>query len=70
MLEVEVQGVPPSTELTFFYNTTHFADATVNSLGRARIQLRTADGASVPFTVEGAMIRVESEGVLVVSGRF
>ena len=69
-IEVEVHGVPPGTALAFFYNGTHFAAATANSLGRARIQLRTADGDSVPFSVQSAVIRVESEGVLVVSGTF
>lgn len=69
-LEVEVQNVEPGTELDFFYNTTHFGDATVNSQGRARIQLRTADGASVPFAVLGATISVQSEGIVVVTGRF
>ena len=69
-IEIEVLGVPPGTELSFFYNSTHFASATATSQGRARIQFRTADGDSVPFSVEGAVIRVESEGVLVVSGTF
>ena len=69
-LHVEVEDVPEGTELDFLYNGTSFASATVNAEGRARIDLDTDDGDTVPAVVIGVTISVESGGVVVVSGRF
>ena len=69
-LEIVVQGVPAGTELEFLSNDVGFASAVANAEGSARVDLDTRDGETVPGIVSGVTITVESEGVVVVSGRF
>lgn len=68
-LQVEVENVPVGTVLTILVGTSSYS-ATADALGKARLNMNSALGQSVPMAVTGAAVTVTSAAGTVVSGGF
>lgn len=68
-LQVEVENIPAGTVLSIMVGSSSYS-ATANALGKARLNVNSTRGQSVPMSVAGAAVTVTSAAGAVVSGSF
>lgn len=69
-LQVEVENVPAGTVLTIAVGGTSAGSATADAFGKARLNLNTTLGQTVPMVSAGTTVTVTSAAGPVVSGSF
>lgn len=69
-LQVEVENVPVGTDLTIALGGTVIGTAKADAFGKARLNLNSTLGQTVPMSVTGQSVTVTSAAGAVVSGSF
>ncbi|MBY0488749.1 MAG: hypothetical protein K2R93_02795 [Gemmatimonadaceae bacterium] len=69
-LQIEVENVPAGTMLTFTVGGSAAGTATADAFGKARLNLNTKLGQTVPMVSTGTTVRVSSPAGVVVTGSF